>query len=47
MTVHSEANITHSKREHTKPLFYALVVFVKKSVNQKRYYLNKNGITRG
>jgi hypothetical protein len=29
MTAHSEANITHSKREHTKPLFYALVVFVK------------------
>jgi hypothetical protein len=29
MTAHFEANITNSKREHTKPLFYALVVFVK------------------
>jgi len=36
MTAHFEANITHSKREHTKLFFYALVVFVKNERKSKK-----------
>ena len=36
MTAHFGANITHSKREHTKSLFYALVVFVKNTRKSKK-----------